>query len=515
MYITCDMLISMSEIQEKIGTLVSRVRTQRGLTQKELAEKLGTSQSAITRIEAGHQNVTLEMLARISDVLNKELISLGNEAVNLKIEGGHKLHGTVDVKASKNATVGLLCAALLNKGTTTIQAAPKIEEVYRLIEVLVSIGVKVDWLENGDLFIDPPAKLRLDKMDAKAAKRTRSIIMYLGPLMHSVKNFKLPYAGGCKLGKRTVAPHLYALEEFGVQVETKTSNYHVTVNRKSPEEITLYEMGETVSENVLMAAALNPGTVTIHNISSNYMVQDMCFFLQECGVKIEGVGSNTLRVTGVQEIHKDIVYAPAPDPIEAFSFLAAAITTNSRITVRGCSIEFLRVEMLRLEKMGCHFKYSKRYNAKNGKTELVDITTLKSDQLTAPADKVHALTHPGINMDNLPFFAPVAARAKGTTLIHDWSYEDRALYMTELRKLGVDVKLADPHRVYINGPAKFEPADINCPPALRPAVIILIAMLAAPGTSILRNIYSISRGYEDFANRLNSLGAHIDTLSVT
>ena len=501
----------MQEYQIKIGELIARVRSQRGLTQKELADKLGTSQSAINRIEAGKQNVTLEMLARVSDVLNKELISLGNNSVSLRVEGGHKLKGSIDAKVSKNATVGLLCAAMLNKGTTTLKKVPKIEEVYRLIEVMVSIGIKIDWLENGDLFIDPPKKLQLDKMDAKAAKRTRSIIMYLGALMHHYKSFKLPYAGGCKLGKRTVAPHLFALEEFGVQVETKNNYYLAAITKKLPSEVTLYEMGDTVSENVLMAAALTEGITTIRNISSNYMVQDMCFFLEKCGVKIEGTGTNTLVVHGVYEIDEDIVYAPAEDPIEAFSFLAAAITTNSKITVKRCSIDFLRVELLRLQKMGCKFKISAPYKAENGKTDLVDITTLDSSKLTAPEDKIHALTHPGINMDNLPFFAPIVARAKGTTLIHDWSYEDRALYLTELRKLGVDVKLADPHRIYITGPTKFEPADINCPPALRPAVIILIAMLAAPGTSILRNIYSISRGYEDFAERLNSLGAMIET----
>ena len=162
--------------------------------------------------------------------------------------------------------------------------------------------------------------------------------------------------------------------------------------------------------------------------------------------------------------------------------------------------------------MGCKFRYSKLYFAENGRTELIDITTLESVTLTAPEDKIHALTHPGINMDNLPFFAPIVARAKGTTLIHDWSYEDRALYLTELRKLGVDVKLADPHRAYITGPSQFEAAAINSPSALRPAVIILITMLAAPGTSILRDIYSITRGYEDFAERLNSLGAKITVL---
>ncbi len=224
----------MQAYQQKIGELISRVRSQRGLTQKELAEKLGTSQSAVNRIESGKQNVTIEMLAKISDVLNKEIISLGSNAVSLKVEGGHKLHGSIDVKVSKNATVGLLCAAMLNKGTTTFKKAPKIEEVYRLIEVMVSFGIKVDWLDNGDLFIDPPKKLKLDKIDSKAARRTRSIIMYLGPLMHGYNSFRLPYAGGCKLGKRTVATHLYALEEFGVNVETKNNFYEVTINKKSP-----------------------------------------------------------------------------------------------------------------------------------------------------------------------------------------------------------------------------------------------------------------------------------------
>jgi len=502
----------MQEYQQKIGELIARIRNQRGLTQQELAVKLGTSQSAINRIEAGRQNVTLEMLARISDVLNKEIISLGSNTVSLRVDGGHKLRGAIDTRVSKNATVGLMSAALLNKGTTTLRKAPRIEEVFRLIEVLQSIGVKVTWLENGDLEIKPPKKLNLDKMNAAAARRTRSVIMYMGSLMHNYKQFRLPYAGGCKLGKRTVEPHLYALEEFGVSVVTKNTYYEVTVAKKKPGEVTLYEMGETVSENALMAAALTDGTTVIRNISSNYIAQEMCFFLEALGVKIDGIGTNTLTVHGIKEVNKDITYAPSEDPIEAFSFISAAVTTNSRITVRRAPIDFLRVELLRLQKMGCTLRLSKPYKAENGRTDLVDITTVDATALVAPADKIHALTHPGVNIDNLPFFVPIAARAKGTTLVHDWFYEDRALYFTELTKLGVDVKLADPHRAYVTGPTKFVPADINCPPALRPAVIVLLTMLATPGTSILRNVYSIARGYEDFAERLNSLGAQITVL---
>jgi UDP-N-acetylglucosamine 1-carboxyvinyltransferase len=140
----------------------------------------------------------------------------------------------------------------------------------------------------------------------------------------------------------------------------------------------------------------------------------------------------------------------------------------------------------------------------------VDITTRPSE-LHAPLDKIHPMPFPGLNIDNLPFFAVIAAVAEGQTLLHDWVYENRAIYLTELTRLGANVKLMDPHRVLIEGPTHFSGAEIVCPPALRPAVVILIAMLASKGTSVLRNVYVINRGYEDLAARLNALGARIET----
>jgi UDP-N-acetylglucosamine 1-carboxyvinyltransferase len=128
------------------------------------------------------------------------------------------------------------------------------------------------------------------------------------------------------------------------------------------------------------------------------------------------------------------------------------------------------------------------------------------------AEKIHSLPYPGINADNLPYFVPIACVTKGRTLIHDWMYENRAIYYTEMTKVGAQVELADPHRLYVDGPTKFRAADVVCPPALRPASLLLIGMLASNGTSILRNIYTIQRGYEDLAERLNSLGAQIIVL---
>lgn len=170
----------------------------------------------------------------------------------------------------------------------------------------------------------------------------------------------------------------------------------------------------------------------------------------------------------------------------------------------------MEIELALLEEMGFQYDRSPEYTAENGQTRLVDITTYEST-LRAPIDKIHPMPFPGLNIDNLPFFAIIAATAEGQTMLHDWVYENRAIYLTELNKLGARVKLLDPHRVLVDGPTHWSGTELVCPPALRPAVVILLAMLAAKGTSVLRSVYVINRGYEDLAERLNALGAHIET----
>ncbi len=503
----------MADYKGRIGNLIRDARKHRGLTQHQLAELLGTSQSAINRIEKGHQNLSLEMLARIGAALDSEIVALGAGPTHLRIDGPTTLSGSIDVKTSKNAGVALLCASLLNKGRTTLRKVARIEEVNRLLEVLNSLGVATRWIgDDNDLEIIPPADLDLASIDEAAARRTRSVIMFLGPLLHRYDEFDLPYAGGCNLGERTVEPHMSALRPFGLDVKATDGSYHASVNRmiEPTRPIVLTERGDTVTENALMAAALHPGTTVIRNASSNYMVQDLCFYLQRLGVDVKGIGTTTLRVTGKESIDVDVDYSPSEDPIEAMSLLAAAIVTKSEITIRRVPIEFLEIELATLEEMGFRYDRSEEYVANNGETRLVDLTTHPSD-LRAPLDKIHPMPFPGLNIDNLPFFAVIAAVAEGQTLLHDWVYENRAIYLTELNKLGAQVKLLDPHRVLIDGPTHFSGAEIVCPPALRPAVVILLAMLASKGTSVLRSTYVIHRGYEDLAERLNELGANIET----
>lgn len=503
----------MPSTNEKIGQLIAQVRQEKGLTQAEFARRLSTSQSAVNRMEHGRQNLSLETLGRISDVLNKQLISLNQGGINLHIEGGHELKGEITLKTSKNAAVALLCASLLNYGVTKFKSFPRIEEVYRIIEVLESIGVQVKWLPDNDLEIRRPAELKLDKLNATAARKTRSVLMLIGSLMHDYTDFKIPYAGGCKLGERTVEPHLFALEEFGVDIVATRGSYRVSVKKKAPGEMVLYESGNTVTNNVLMAAARTPETTIIQAASGDYMVQDLCYFLRKLGVEIDGIGTQFLTVKGVDHIKKNITFAPSEDPIEAMFFISAAVTTNSQITLRRVPYKWIGLELLKLRKMGVVLDQSEPYKAANGMIDLTDITVKKHNgALKALPEKLHPNLYPGLNPDNLPYFVPIAAICHGRTLIHDWMYENRALYYTEMTKVGAQVELADPHRLYITGPTKFISADVVCPPALRPASLLLIGMLAAPGNSMLRNVYTINRGYEDLAVRLNSLGAHITVL---
>lgn len=496
-----------------IGNMIARLREDRHMTQAELGEKTGTTQSVIARIEKGEQNLSTETLAKLSKALNHEIISISKGGtVNFRIEGGRKLSGTIKVRTSKNGALGVMCASLLNHGTTTIKNAPKIEEVFRIIEVLESIGVKVAWKQN-DLVITPPEKLDLKNIADKsgAGTRTRSCIMLIGSLLHVSKDFKITQPGGCRLGARTVKPYFYALDQIGAHIETTSDHYHITHSGlKKDREIIMDEAGDTVTETTLMAAALIPGKTTIKFASANYQVQDVCFYLEQLGVKVDSIGTSTMTVHGIQgPINKDVEYFLSEDPIEAMSLIATAIVTKSSITIERCSINFLSLELLKLKNMGFKYKILKRYKADNGRTDLVDIQTLPS-KLKALDEKIHAQPYPGINMDNLPFFAIIGTQAEGETFIHDWVYEERAIYYKELDKMRAETILADPHRFYVKGPTKLKATEIVCPPALRPSVIIMIGMLAAEGTSVLRNVYNINRGYEDLAARLNALGAKIE-----
>lgn len=493
--------------QKKIGLFIRDLREERDMTQAEFAEALQTSQSAVVRMEKGEQNFTLAQLAKISDILGRKILSL-SKSIDFEIQGGRELKGSVRTNYSKNGAVNMLAATLVNKGKTTLTGIPRIEEVYRYIEVLESIGVVVKWTNEDTVEINPPASLDLKKLDTEAAMRIRSFT-FVGALIHATDAFTFPHSGGCKMGERTIASHKHSLEKFGVKIKTRHSHYEISKKKLKPAEFVLYESSDTGAITALLAASRISGISTIRFAPPNYQVQDVCFLLEQMGVKIEGIGTTTLKVHGKEDINQSVTHSNSEDPIESMFFLSAGIVTHSTLTVTHCPIEFIGLELEKLRHMGVKFKISKEYVSANNRTRLVDITITPWKKIKAPADKLHTQPFPGMQNDNLPFFVPIATQAEGQTLIHDWTWENRAIYFTELNKLGASIRLIDQHRVLIDGPTKLHAAQIVCPPALRPSATILITMLAAEGTSLLRNVYSITRGYEEIAHRLNKLGAKI------
>ena len=432
------------------------------------------------------------------------------DTVDYLVSGGKELSGTVNTNFSKNGSVALLCASLLNKGKTQLSGIARIEEVNRLIEILEDVGVSVAW-EDDVLCIDPPDDFSIKGLMNPSVSRIRSALMLIPPIAHRHNSFRLGLSGGCNMGKRTIVAHTYGLAKLGIDIAIEEDYFEITKKDVSADEIVMYEASDTATINLIMAATLTPQVTTISFASANYQVQEVCFFLEKLGIKIEGVGTSTLRVHGVESIEQDVEYTNSEDPIEAMMFIAAAITTQSSLTINRAPVDFLSLELFTLELMGLSFSLSEQYFSENEKTKLVDIVIDKSS-LAAPEEKIHALPYPGINTDNLPFFAVIATQAEGETLIHDWMWENRSVYYTEMNRLGAQVEIADPHRVYVCGRTPLVGGQVVCPPALRPACIILVAMLAAEGESVLRDTYVISRGYADIVQRLNDLGADIKVL---
>ncbi len=494
-----------------LGNLIREARELRGLSQSEFAKMIGTSQSAVARMEQGGQNLSMAILEKISDALGKRMLSVSS-GTDFRIEGQRPLAGEITVGTSKNGAMGLLAASLLNCGTTVLHGIPRIEETARMREALASLGVTVRDVRPGSWEIRVPDGIALERIDAKAAAKMRSTLMLLGGISARVKKGTLPSAGGCIMGARSTIAHVRGFEALGIRITEDERGVGIDASKAKAADVVLYEMSDTATENLLIAAAGIPGTSTLRFAASNYMVQDVCGFLSALGIAVRGAGTATISVDGASVIDRDVEWYNSEDPTEAMLFISIAATTKSHLMIRRCPIDFLELELAHLRDMGLKFSVGPRYKSRNGIANLADVEVFPS-KLVAPAVKIHAQPYPGVNTDNLPFFVPIATQAIGTTLIHDWMWENRAIYFAEMNRLGAKVILADPHRVFVEGPTKLTAAQVVCPPALRPSAIILVGMLAAEGTSILRNVYSISRGYEDLAVRLNRLGAKIETVN--
>lgn len=424
------------------------------------------------------------------------------------VNGGRLLHGSIAVSSGKNSPIALLCASLVVAGEVTLRDVSRVDEVFRMLEILGSIGVKFAWKDDHTLWLDTSGPLDIAKIDREACRNVRASLELFGALAARVKQYRLYHSGGCTLGERTVRPHVFALQKLGIRITSHDEYFDVENGKRSGARVVMYESGDTATINVIQAAVLSPGITTIVFASANYMVQEVCYFLKEAGAKIEGVGTTTLTITGVKKLASAIDYTLLPDPVDAMAWIALGITTKSPLTVTGCPIDFLELELEKLSVMGQKFTVRKRRPSKNKRFTVADIHLIPS-ALTALPDKIYGRPYPGLNIDSLPLFVPILTQARGRTLVHDWVYENRALYYLELQKLGAKVLLLDPHRLQVEGPTPLSANQVISPPAIRPAMAILIAMCAAKGISVLREAMPIERAYEDLAPRLQRIGVDI------
>src|SRR3569623_854433 len=310
-----------------------------------------------------------------------------SESIDFRVTGGQKLSGSIATNVSKNGAVNLLCATMLNRGKTILHGIPKIEEVYRYIEVIESLGARDVWSDEHTVEVEAQKEPDFKNLNFDIAAKVRSFT-FLGSLIHHRVHFSFPNPGGCKMGERTVAAHKYGLQKLGVKITTLEETYEIEPGELHPAEIVLYESSDTGAINVMLAAAKIPGTTTIKFAPPNYQVQEVCFLLEKMGVKIEGIGTTTLVVHGVADINATIELHYSEDPIESMFFISSSIMTDSALEVKRCPVEFIELELEKLSHMGLRFFVSKKYPAHNGRTMLADIK-VEPSTLVALDEKIH------------------------------------------------------------------------------------------------------------------------------
>lgn len=413
------------------------------------------------------------------------------------IKGGKPLSGKIQVRGSKNAATPILAACLLTDEPCIIDNLPLIEDVFRMIDILKSLGVKSQYLEERKLKIQASGNLDSKKIDQEAICRLRSSILLIGPMFARFGKFKIAYPGGCLIGARPVATHFDALENLGAKISQDEQFYYIEKTKQddiSERQIILREFSVTATENLMMAACLKPGKTIIKIAAAEPHVEDLGRFLMKMGARIEGLGTHTLTIYGVKKL-KGAQHKLIADPIEAGTFLVAAAATRGEVLVENFNPGHLDLFLEKLKEMRVSFEPGKN-------------NILIKPATTYKACKIQTLPYPGIPTDLQAPLAVLCTQAEGTSLIHDPMYEGRLKYINELIKMGANAIIADPHRALILGSTPLYGTQITSYD-LRAGATLIIAALLAEGESEISEIYQVDRGYEKIEKRLSGLGADI------
>jgi UDP-N-acetylglucosamine 1-carboxyvinyltransferase len=425
---------------------------------------------------------------------------------NFIIQGGKALHGEIKVAGFKNAATPIIAATILTKEDVKLHNVPLIEDVKKMIQILVSMGAKIIWTDKNSLQINNK-DLDWQKVDKSLVGALRSSILLMGALVARFGKVRTREPGGCQIGSRSLEAHLKAFQHLGIDIKFDGRYYDLEKVQPAEEEIVMSELSVTGTENVILASALNQGSINLHLAAADPSVQDLCWFLQSLGANIEGVGTHDLKIKGVKHLHGGEYYI-MPDPIETGTFICLAGATRSEIIIQQAAPQFLALELEKYKEVGLaiDIKYSDLNPSQHYR--LADIKVNGKVHLKA-IGKLHDMPYPGFAPDLMQPFTVLMTQADGTSLIHDWMYDGRLKYVAELQRMGANIVVSDPHRIMVIGPAPLFGKEINSFD-LRAGATLIIAALTASGTSTVTNIYQVDRGYESLDTRLSKLGAKIE-----
>jgi UDP-N-acetylglucosamine 1-carboxyvinyltransferase len=429
---------------------------------------------------------------------------------SFKIEGGRKLRGEIIPQGAKNEALQVICAVLLSPEKITINNIPDILDVNNLILLLQNMGVAVQ-KTAANIYTFEARNINLDYLDSEDFYRQsaslRGSVMIVGPLVARYGKAMIPKPGGDKIGRRRLDTHFLGIQKLGADFvyDADKKQYSITAEKLKGCYMLLDEASVTGTANIIMTAVLAEGTTTIYNAACEPYLQQLCKMLNSMGAKISGVGSNLLTIEGVVSLH-GCMHTILPDMIEVGSFIGMAAMTGSEITIKNVSYNDLGIIPDSFRRLGIQLEQ-------------------QGDDIFIPEQNSYAIESfidgsimtiadapwPGLTPDLLSVFLVVAAKAKGSVLIHQKMFESRLFFVDKIIDMGAQIILCDPHRATVIGLGEqlHLRASTMSSPDIRAGIALLIAAMAAEGTSTIHNIDQIDRGYQDIDKRLNALGANI------
>lgn len=421
------------------------------------------------------------------------------------IEGGIPLKGEMTPSGNKNSALPILAATLMTDEPVILHNVPNIRDVNDMRKLIASLGVKIEKIDENSWRITARTVSPAD-LDPELCRRIRASILLAGPMLSRSGGFRLPPPGGDVIGRRRLDTHSLALKALGATVKYTRSAIELRSKRLVGAEILLDEASVTGTENVVMAATTAIGTTTIRNAASEPHVQELCHMLNALGGHIDGIGSNTLHIDGVESLHGG-EFEIGSDYLEVISFVGGAVVTHGELRIHRAGIEYLEMIRFVFQRLGVDWEVDGE-----------DIIVPAKQRLKIQPDLGNAIPEiksniwPAFPTDLISIAITIATQARGSVLFHDWMYPGRMYFTDKLVGMGAQIVLCDPHRVIVTGPTKLFGESMESPD-IRAGMALLLAALAVPGKSTIRNVGQIDRGYEKVDEKMRALGAKIERVT--